>query len=732
MTSNDNYEGSFKNQFNLTKGKDKNDKIFDRYSYLNAPTTYSNEPITPNNMHPFNYMDMYKTPKGFDNAMRQSSRRDNTILINNYYSNETGEYAKPKKEINNLFEPIENLNAQAGDTEIVNKIGTARFLDTLKYKQNDYNPETMYVRPELIDGPPMTEVVRPREKSQQDLRGFGVNSIRLDSESRNNMNGQIGEGVSLAPSDINITKYKMLSYRTQDSIDDLLRTTGAITRPEWRSMVKETASDRSYMKNMDGPAVSYVMKTEYHNEQAARPTLKENTIVNNYLSNAFNNTGTEYRNEQAARPTIKEETEHNTYLSNAYNFNSGKVYNNNQAANPTIREQFEQNTNITNTRAFVDQYTYRNEQSANPTIREQFEQNTNITNPKAFVDQYTYRNEQSANPTIREQFEQNTNITNAKAFVDQSSYRNEQSANPTIRENFEQNTNITNAKAFVDQSSYRNEQSALPTLREDSNKYINHGKNSDAGYAYENNQASNPTNRTQNNIYINHGNNVTAGYIYENNQSANPTNRTQNNEFMGTSYNNNAGYVYENQQSANPTNRDEDNEFEGIAFSQATGTYKLYGDKTRSGVVEEVLAKDYTGPEIAFVTKDESRLQFKNMVQNESIENSINLVNRDLMGGGTDRIPQGKDNIGQYVDRDRREKDRPIMNRVRNIGVNYIEEVPETRGYNILQERSAINEYVPDTLKFNPFVNNVDYKSASQRDFIRENTIINDRNFNRK
>jgi hypothetical protein len=662
-------EGSFKDQFNLTKGKDKNNKIFDTYSYLNSPTTYNNEPITPNNMHPFNYMDMYKTPKGFDNAMRQSSRRDNTILINNYYGQETGQYATPKTEINNLFEPVENLNAQSGDTKIIDKIGTERFLDTLKYKQNDYNPETMYVRPELIDGPPITEVIRPREKTQQELRGYGVNSIRLDSEGRNNATGQKGEGVSLAPSDVNITKYKMLSYREQNSVDDLLRTTGAITRPEWRSMVKETASDRSYMKNMDGPAVSSVMKTEYHNEQAARPTLKENTIVNTYLSNAFNNTGTEYRNEQAARPTIKEATENNTYLSNVYNQSSGQIYNNNQAAKPTIREQFEQNSNITNPRAFVDQYTYRNEQSANPTIREQFEQNKNITNPRAFVDQYTYRNEQSANPTIREQFEQNTNITNAKAFVDQSSYRNEQSSNPT--------------------------------LREDNNKYINHGKNSEAGY------------------------------VYENNQSANPTNRTQNNEFMGTSYNNNAGYVYENQQSANPTNRAQDNEFDGTAYNQAAGTYKVYGDKTRSGVVEEVLARDYNGPEISFVTRDESRLQFKNMVQNDSIENSISLVNRDLMGGGTDRIPQGRDNIGEYVDRDRREKDRPTMNRVRNIGVNYIEEVPETRGYNILQERSAINEYVPDTLKFNPFVNNVDYKSASQRDFIRENTIINDRNYNR-
>jgi hypothetical protein len=92
---------SFKDQFNLTKGKDKDNKIFDKYSYLNSPTTYKNEPITPNNMHPFNYMDLYKNAK--DNSLHQSGRRDNTILINNYYGQETGQYATPKKEIESMY-----------------------------------------------------------------------------------------------------------------------------------------------------------------------------------------------------------------------------------------------------------------------------------------------------------------------------------------------------------------------------------------------------------------------------------------------------------------------------------------------------------------------------------------------------------------------------------------------------------------------------------------------------
>jgi hypothetical protein len=42
--------------------------------------------------------------------------------------------AKPKKEEKYLFEPIQNLNALAGDTKIVDKIGQDRYSNTLKYK----------------------------------------------------------------------------------------------------------------------------------------------------------------------------------------------------------------------------------------------------------------------------------------------------------------------------------------------------------------------------------------------------------------------------------------------------------------------------------------------------------------------------------------------------------------------------------------------------------------------
>ena len=74
----------------------------------------------------------------------------------------------------------------------------------------------------------------------------------------------------------------------------------------------------------------------------------------------------------------------------------------------------------------------------------------------------------------------------------------------------------------------------------------------------------------------------------------------------------------------------------------------------------------------------------------------------------------------------------PITNRVRNVAVNYIQEVPETRGYNLLLERSNINQYVPEVINNNPFINNIVYTTNAPRDIIRENTFIYDRNTDRE
>ena len=739
-----NSNGTYKDQFNLVKGGDKTNSFMEnKYSFLNEPTTYgtyNREEVSVNTMHPFNYMNKFKNNSKVQNM---TTRRDNTLIINNYHSNEVGQYAKKKEELNNLFEPVVNLNAMAGDTKIVDKISLDRYSSTLKYKSNEF-PDNTYVRAEQIDGTPLTEVVRPREKNLEELRGLGINSIRLAPEGRTNQTtGTVAGGVSTDPKSIKITTFKMKSYREQNSIDDLLRTTGQITRPEWRSMVKQSDSERSFMPSIDGPPIASVMRQTYHSDQAARPTNRTDYEDNVHITNAVNAVGgmPEYRSDQAAKPTNRTEYEDNIHITNAVSTVGGREeFRNEQSARPTNRTDYENNTNILNGASFVPSTEYRNEQSLRPTIRTDYEHNTNILNATSYVPNSEYRNEQSANPTMRTDYEYNTNILNATSYVPNSEYRNEQSANPTMRTDYEYNTNILNAASYVPNSEYRNEQSANPTYRTDyehNTNILNAGSYVPSS-EYRNEQSAKPTYRTdyENNQIIAAGFNNNVGYVYENNQAAKPTNRTdyENIKFVAAGYNNNVGHVYENNQAANPTQRDTDNEFIGVAFNQTNSQYKKYGDITRSGVVEEVLAKDYMGTEVSFVPRQEDRTQAVNMIQNQAVEDSINLTNRDLMGGGTDRIPQGKKDIGEYNDRNRREKAPPITNRVRNVAVNYIQEIPETKGYNklrLLQERSNINQYVPEILNQNPFISNVVYSTQGTRDIIRENTLISDREINR-
>ncbi len=556
---------SFKDMFNLVKGGDKTAGFYEnKFSYLDAPSTYGVEPVTPNNMHPYNYMDKFK---GIKNIETMNGYRDNTIIINDYHTQEVGQYAKPKKEINYLFEPVENLNALAGDTKILDKIGLNRYSDTLKYKQNEYIENTR-VRPELIDGVPMTELVRAREKNLEQLRGKGINSQRLDPNARLNETGFTGEGVPIAPQEINITKYKMKSYREQNSVDDLLKTTGQITRPEWRSSVKEPSTDRSFMKNMDGPAMATVMKTEYHNEDAARPTIKEETINNNYISNPVSVGGqVEYRNMQSAKPTLRTEYESNDQQAiNPVSFVGGQEYRNEQTFRPTIREEYANDQQILNANSYVPSQEYRNEQSFRPTIREQYANDQQVLNVGSYVPNQEYRNEQSANPTIRAQYESNDQqILNPKPLIENFTYRNEQSANPTIRTEYSSNDQqVLNPKPIIERFTYRNEQSANPTIRTEyssNDQQVLNPKPIVERFTYRNEQSANPTIRTEyssNDQQVLNPKPIIERFTYRNEQSANPTIRSQyesNDQQVLNTHSFVSRQTYHNEQSANPTIR---------------------------------------------------------------------------------------------------------------------------------------------------------------------------------
>ena len=655
---------NFKDQFTLFKTGETKDTP--NLSFIKSPQANIIEP-TPSLMYPNTEFELLKKSEFIKNL---SNRRDNSIIINNYHSNEVGQYAKPKNETKTLFEPLKNDNALAGSRPFTEAIDTSRWSQSLTTRNNEF-PENTNIRPESIDSVPLTELVRVREKTQEQLRGNGVNSIRLAAENRPNETSFKGEGISTNPLDINITKYKMKSYYDQQS-DDYLKTTGQYIKPEWRSIVQEPSTDRTQSKQMIGPAKAVISSNEYRNNQIVNPTQKEELIENTYISNMksiVNNTS--YRNNNSINPTQKEELIENNYISNMKSIVDNTVYHNNNPVNPTYKEDLIQNTFILNTRASNDNPSYRNNDTLVPTIREQFSDNIHIVGTKSYVDNTTNRNNQSAVPTIREQFSDNINIVGTKSYVDNTTHRNNMSAMPTIREGTAENIHLSGTKSIVDNTAYHNNMSALPTIRE----------------------------ITASNNYNGTSTNINKGIVYENNQPINPTLRieTENNNYNGPNY--------------------------------STRVYQKNNDTTRSGFVEDVLAKDYKGTLMNYVPRNESRKIIDTFKVNESIEKSINLTKRDLMGGGVDQLAGGKNEQGEFSSNMKRDQKNDYdINRYRNVSNSFISEIGDTRGKLLLEQRNSINKDLNNTLNGNPFINNMVHQgSSATHDLIRETTLLNDR-----
>ena len=718
----------FASQFNLFKtGEQKDDFYNNKASYIDSPTVYKSD-ITPADMYPNNQFNLLKDSKYINNL---GNRRDNTILINNYHSNEVGQYARPKNETKNLFEPLKNENALAGSNKMLKSVDLNRFSQSLTNKNNEF-PENTNIRPEAIDGIPLTELARQKEKTLDELRGNGVNSIRLDSKSRNNTTSFKGEGISLNPLDVNITKFKMKSYYDVDT-DDLLKTTGHYIKPEYRSKVHAPSIDRTLMKQMIGPSKSVNSMNEYRNNIPARPTLKEEFIENKYISNVKSiENNSSYRNNIPLNPSLKEEFIENKYISNAKSVNDNMSYRNNMSAHPTIREDTINNDYISNIKSEIDNTSYRNNMSAHPTIREDTSNNNYISNNKSEIDNMSYRNNMSALPTIREETSNNNYISNNKSEIDNMSYRNNMSAQPTIREQFSENTYISNNKSVVDNTSYHNNMSAQPTIREDtgSNNYIGSSNNMNKSIVYENNNSSNPTLRDTHNNYTGTSYNNNKNIVYKNNTPVNPTIRdmTGDNNYIGSTVNLNKSILYENNMPANPTNRmtTEDNNYSGPSISARI--YQKNNDVTRTGFVEDVLPKDYKGVLKNNVPKSESHLFLDTFQVNESIEKSSDYSKRDLMGGGNDQLPPSKKGLGDFTTNMKRDtKNDYDMNRVRAVTNSYIDEISDTRGKLLLEQRSGINQNLNNTLNGNPYINNMVHTSTSNNDIIRETTLKNTR-----
>ena len=755
----------FKEQFSLLKvGASPNDFYSKNFSDINAKG-YSIEAITPANMYPNNQFDLFKNSKYIENM---GQRRDNTVVIKDFYPNEVGYRAKPKNEIKTLFEPLANDTAIVDNSYMKNRTEEETvYSNSLTIKNNDF-PTNTNLRPESIDGVPLTENVRVIERKQEELRGLGVNSIRLASEGITNQTGNIGEGVSINPDKVVLTKYKMKSYYDQTP-EDYLKTTGFYLKPEYRSVVQPPSMDRTLVKQVIGTPKYIVGQNEYRNNQQMNPTQKEDLLENKYISNTrsiIDNTS--YRNNDSVKPTQKEELVQKTFILNNRSTVDNSTYRNNNQLNPTQKEELVQQTFILNNRSLVDNPTYHNNDTAQPTIREELSNISYISNNRSRIDNPTYHNNDTAQPTIREDLSNISYISNTKSRVDNPTYHNNNSALPTIREDLSNISYISNNRSRIDNPTYHNNNSALPTIREDLSNisYISNNRSRVDNTMYHNNNSALPTIREDlsNISYISNNKSRVDNPTYHNNNSALPTIREDLSNISyisntksradNTSYHNNnsalptiredlsnMNYIsntksrvdntsYHNNNSANPTIREELGNTNYISGTKSVVENTSYhnNDLTRSGFVEETLAKDYKGVSIANTPHAESRLFTKTFNPNESIQMSLDLTNRDFVGG-TDQISAGTNDIGTFNSNMKRQsKNIYNMNRMRNISSSYIEEVPSIRGKELLEQRSEINSNINITLNGNPYINNMVHQSNKAiHDVIRENTIISDR-----
>lgn len=670
---------SFKSQFKLQEVNGLIESSKQRFSMLSNPSIYN----------PHKDFSMLESSR-FENLNSvPSGRRDNTLLMNEYFT-----VNKRKVETDKLLKRTKNPNALLASGVIYNQnLDNIKNRMSTKIKNNEYNTETMYLRTENVDGVPINENVRSLPKTQNELRSNTINSQRLSSDNR--INGvKVGVTKSKNPEDEKITKFKKQTYREQKTSDDFIKTTGIEIKPEFRSKI-EIFTNRTKSIPIIGNAKTAVNKDFFRNNQPLRKTIKEETVINEHITNT---------------KSVVEKP----------------MYKNNQEAKTTDRET--NNTHITNLKSEINKSSYHNNQEANKTLRET--ENDQITNAKSRIDKQTFKNNQDATPTDRETH--NTQITNPKSEINKSMYHNNQNVRQTLRET--NNEHITNTKSLVDSSYIKNNQSATTTIREQTEDNLFTGGATDftMGNVYHNNQPTNQTIKEQTieTNYSGVGYSETQGVLYKNNQPATKTLRENEKNISGTAYSN-SGYIHHNNNKANETIRGTtgNTSYSGPSHISNNRTYIKSVDKTRSGVVEEVLSKDYKGSSGSMVTETQSRDFIDNYEQYERLEKGLDLTNIEPIGG-YGRIGIGKQNFGKQSNKDTRGIKENVKIPRSMVGSNYISENEtylQTRGKENLQKRININPHLENSLNGNPYINNNVFKSISKKDIIFEKTNNSDR-----
>ena len=160
----------------------------------------------------------------------------------------------------------------------------------------------------LLDGSTM--------RTQEELRGQGVNSIRLKSEGITNETGLQSQGSSTNPDSTSITKYPQKYY--EQNPEDFLKTTGQFMKPEWRTELFNINTNRSKNQKYNAPAKIINGMGEYRNNQPTNPTQFEDYIGNTVITNprGVNNNNMTSRNNQPTNPTQFEDYVDNTIITN--------------------------------------------------------------------------------------------------------------------------------------------------------------------------------------------------------------------------------------------------------------------------------------------------------------------------------------------------------------------------------------------------------------------------------
>jgi hypothetical protein len=431
-----------------------------------------------------------------------------------------------------------------------------------------------------------------------------------------------------------------------------------------------------------------------------------------------------FSNDMVLPTTHRESTSH-TIVGNVRQEDKSVPMYNNDSAKPTIRQTVNQ-TMIGNVRQEDKSVPMYNNDIAKSTIRQTVNQ-TMVGNVRQEDKSVPMYNNDSAKPTIRQTSTFTTPEINIKSYVSDVYVNLNDEAKPTIKQTTliskRPTGNVSNALAnytrdVVDE--------AKPTIRQttENNQYVGqiNSQNIESGYARDINNKAKPTIRqsTENNQYNGHINSqyVECGYARDINDKAKSTIRqtTENNQYVGhvNSQNIECGYTKDINDKARPTIKQTTlySSPAGRMNNSNMGNYSRdITDEARPTIKQTTLLQDYTGGLHGEVDAQISHMAANNMEIDDRRE--ILTYNRPANGKG--------DDYGPYIDRnnvrmnDRRELYNYVSHPHKSLDMSVMPTTSNDTIKNVYMmskpviEQSAyyVNQYFINTLKDNPYVNDI-------------------------